>query len=68
MSEQTLFSFTQELVLEYNAMRIFNIFELIPDSVRKSYNMSLSTESNAVEKSINAQYNFCFFLILLTSE
>ena len=68
MSEQTLFSFTQELVLEYNAIIIFNIFELIPDSVRQSYNMSLSTESNAVEKSINAQYNFYLFLILLTSE
>ena len=60
MSEQTLFSFTQELVLEYKAMRIVNIFELITDSMRQSCNMSLSTESNAVENSINAQYNFFF--------
>ena len=37
-------------------MTIFNILLLIPYSFNLEYNVFLQTESNAVEKSINAQH------------
>ena len=37
-------------------MTIFNILLLIPYSFNLEYNLFLQTESNAVEKSINAQH------------
>ena len=50
-------SLTHDVTLLYSAILIFNILELIPNSI------TLLIESKADEKSINAQYNKIVFLI-----
>ena len=52
--------FIQDLTFLYISMTIFNIFLVMPYSFNHEHNVFLQTESNAVEKSINAQHSIVY--------